>query len=516
MHTYAAELLRLIADSGVRTLFANAGTTEIHYLAALEGEPRLRPVLCLFEGVATGAADGWARVMRTPAATLLHLGPGLANGLANLHNARRAGTPMINIVGDHPDAHARFDTPLQSDVLALARWTQGWTRRVGGGSSLGSDAADAFRAAVEGQSIAALIVPADIAWSAVRDAEGETPQIAAASAAPAADRVHHAAGLLAAGPRTAIVVGRPARDEAALRAAHRIHVATGAVVLVDTFPAHIVQGRGIPSFERLGYFPADSARQLEGVDQVILVGARIPATFFAYPGEPSLPLRLDRLHRLAGVEEDGTAALESLAALVASEASDEVEYVPLPEEERAALNPHNWAPVVARLLPQGAIVSDEAVTMAGAFANIAPAAARHDALGLSGLAIGQGLPVALGAALAAPDRPVVALQADGSAMFTLTALWTMARERVNVTIVIRDNAGYASIDRETARIGGLQSRSRALTEFSEPSIDFVAIATGMGVPATRADTTSDLGRQFEAALRSPGPHLIHAKIAGPS
>lgn len=515
--TGAAELLAVLADEGVRALFANAGTTEIHYLAALDAEPRLRPVLCLFEGVATGAADGWARIMRSPAATLLHLGPGFANGLANLHNARRAGTPVVNIVGDHPDAHAQFDTPLQSDVPALAGWTQGWVRRTASGSALRSDAAEAVRAADAGQQNATLIVPADIAWSAP-DVPAKTPQPGAAAgtpqvpATPVEHRIRHAAELLTAGARTAIIIGRPARDEAALVAAQRLRAATGATVLVDTFPAHIVQGRGVPTFPRLGYFPADSSRQLADMDSVILVDVRMPATFFAYPGEPGLPVGTDRLHHLTKADEDGTAALEALAALVAPDTPIDVASVGPAATANAPLDVHNWAAVVAGLLPPNAIVSDESVTMSGAFAEAAPGAARHDVLGITGLAIGQGLPVALGAAIAAPDRPVVAVQADGSAMYTISALWTMAREHTDVTVVLLDNAGYASIRREADRIGDMPDQAAPLIELRNPAIDFAAIAEGMGVPATSADTTDELAWQFEAAIRAPGPHLIHARI----
>ncbi|MDQ3470016.1 MAG: thiamine pyrophosphate-binding protein, partial [Actinomycetota bacterium] len=167
----AQAMIRTLVDCGVTTCFANPGTSEMHFVAALDAVEEMRAVLGLFEGVATGAADGYARMTGTPAATLLHLGPGLGNGLANLHNARRAATPMVNIVGDHALGHARFDAPLQSDIDTVARNVSAWIGRPTSPAELGGATAEAVAAASTppGQ-VATLILPADVSWS-----DGATP-----------------------------------------------------------------------------------------------------------------------------------------------------------------------------------------------------------------------------------------------------------------------------------------------------------------------------------------------------
>jgi acetolactate synthase I/II/III large subunit len=506
----AQSLIRTLVDSGVDVCFANPGTSEMHFVAALDSVPEMRGVLALFEGVVTGAADGYGRMADKPAATLLHLGPGMVNGLANLHNARRARTPIVNVVGDHALSHKGFDAPLESDIDALNGWTHGWSRTSTDPASVGRDAAEAVAAAREGR-IANLVLPADVSWG-----EGGVP---AAEAAPAArtrvadERVDGAAGVL--GENTVLLLGSGATRERGLRAASRIAAATGTKVFAETFPARIERGAGLPAVDRLGYLAEQVQWQLTGVTTLVLVGAKAPVSFFAYPGKASeLTPEGCRVHVLAEVGDDVPDALERLADAVAAGTEPVLKEASRPAMPSGDLTPQNWADVIGALLPEGAIVSDEANT-SGILVPVATAGApRHDVLTLTGGAIGQGLPVAVGAAIACPDRPVVCLQADGSAMYTMSALWTMARENLNVTTVVLNNRAYAILRMELARVGvqGAGPKANSLLDLSTPDLDFVAIAQGMGVPASRARTAEELAEQFQRALDEPGPHLIDALV----
>ncbi|MEW2482813.1 acetolactate synthase large subunit [Mycobacterium sp. NPDC049093] len=512
MSTGAEVVVNRLLAEGVDVCFANPGTSEMHFVAALDSAPAMRPVLCLFEGVATGAADGYARIAGTPAATLLHLGPGMANGLANLHNARRAFTPVVNVVGDHATYHQPLDAPLESDIDALGYWTGGSVHRPE--SAAGLDAA--VHAAVQSATgtpgrVATLVLPADYSW-------GSTPQYPLPDTGighPVGDGpaglmdVADAAELLCTqGERAVVLLGGAATHADGLRAAARIGAATGARVLVETFPARLARGQGVPPIERLGYLAEQATQQLSGATHLVLVGAKSPVSFFAYPGKPSVLVP-------EGAEVCALSVHE-LAAL-AAELGGTLPAAPPPcptELPTGPLNPQNLAQVIAALLPENAIISDEANT-SGVFLPAATASApRHDVLTLTGGAIGQGLPVAVGAAIAAPDRPVIALQSDGSAAYTISALWTMAREQLDVTVVILNNHAYAILQLELLRVGTEANgeRSRSLLDLSRPDIDFASIAQGFGVPATRATTADELADQFRAALSEPGPHLIDAAL----
>ncbi|OMB99965.1 decarboxylase [Mycobacterium sp. NS-7484] len=497
---------RLLAE-GVEVCFANPGTSEMHFVAALDGAPAMRPVLCLFEGVATGAADGYARIAGRPAATLLHLGPGMTNGLANLHNARRAFSPVVNIVGDHATYHQALDAPLESDIDALGRWTHGSVHRPESAADLDAAVHDAVRSATGRPGIATVILPADYSW-------GTTPQnplsdTAAEPRSAGGVDVATAAKLLRDhGSRAVVLLGGAATDAAALQAADRIRTATGARVLVETFPARLTRGRGVPAIERLGYLAEQATQQLAGATHLVLVGAKSPVTFFAYPGKPSVlvPDGAD-VHTLHPDELSGVA--DELGGESPSAAQAEPAVLPT-----GPLNPQNLAQVVAALLPENAIISDEANTSGVALPAATASSPRHDVLTLTGGAIGQGLPVAVGAAIAAPDRPVIALQSDGSAAYTISALWTMAREQLDITVVILNNHAYAILQLELLRVGTQTDgeRSRSLLDLGRPDIDFATIAEGFGVPATRAATAEDLAEQFRTALAAPGPHLIDAAL----
>ncbi len=501
----AHALLQTLVKNGVTTCFTNPGTSEMHFVAALDDVPEMRAILTLFEGVATGAADGYARMSDGVGATLLHLGPGLGNGLANLHNARRARTPIVNIIGDHATHHAPFDAPLASDIEGVARNVSRWIASSSRPEDVGRDATDAILAAMAG-GVATLILPADASWS-----DGAEPGPVAAyhpvQRIPA-DTIELAAKALRSGEPCALLLGGLACREPGLEAAARINAATEARMLCETFPARLERGAGVPAVERLGYLAEFAVAQLQGLRHLIVVDAKAPVSFFAYPGKPSnlVPDGCD-------VYELDAASLTLLADAIDAPLIAPPSRSPRPDRPTGALTPESIANAIGALLPEGAIVSDEANTT-GLFVSGATAGApRHDWLTLTGGAIGQGMPVATGAAVACPDRPVVSLEADGSAMYTLQSLWTQAREGLDVTTIIFNNRAYAILNLELSRVGArTDGNAAALFDLSRPPLDFVALARGMGVDGVRTDTADDFVRALERALVEPGPHLIDALL----
>ncbi|MGQ0573318.1 MAG: acetolactate synthase large subunit [Pseudonocardia sp.] len=493
----------------------NPGTSEMHFVAALDDVPGMRGVLTLFEGVATGAADGYGRMAGHPAATLLHLGPGLGNGLANLHNARRAGTPVVNVVGDHATFHKPLDAPLESDVDALSGVVSGWVRRSATPSQVGPDAAAAIAAACGPPGrVATLLLPADASWGP-GGAVAPVPAPASTQATADPDALATAAKALRSGERCVLLVGSDATGEAGIVAANRIAAATGAKLLAETFPARMARGAGVPPLDRLGYLADMAAYQLGGAAHLVLVGARSPVTFFGYPDKPSdLVPRGCQVHDVVPKGGAATAALVELADLVASGVAAPLVAIPRPELPTGALTVETAAAVVGALLPEGAIVVDEALTSGIGLPAATLGAPRHDWLALTGGSIGYGLPAAAGAAVACPDRPVWCLQADGSAMYTISALWTHARENLDVTTVVYSNSAYAILRMELLQVGAGAGgdRARALFDLGGPALDFVALATGMGVPAERVTTAEGLAAALRRAQAEPGPHLVEAVV----
>jgi acetolactate synthase I/II/III large subunit len=474
-------------------------------------------VLCLFEGTATGAADGYARMTGRPAAVLLHLGPGLGNGLANLHNARRAHSPLLAVVGDHATYHKRFDAPLESDIDALAGSVSGWVRRSLRSADAPADAAEAIAAAMTppGQ-VATLILPADVTWT-----EGAEPAAAVRARQPSpvpAEVIGHVAAVMRGAEPCMIMLGGTGLQRPALEAASQIASATGAGLIGETFAARHERGAGIPRVDRLAYLVEAAAGQLAGTRHLILAGATSPVSFFAYPDKPGTPLPDGcQVHVLAEKGDDIPGALESLAELVAPDAKpspQQPERPSLADLPDGELSAQTAATVIGALLPDAAIVCDEANTsgiwLPAATAGVPP----HDWLNLTGGAIGQGLPLATGTAIACPDRPVLALEADGSAMYTISALWTHAREQLDITTVIFSNRSYAILNLELQRTGAQTTGQavRDLLSLAQPDIDFTALASGMGVPASRATTVAEFSTCLAAALAEPGPHLIEADI----
>jgi acetolactate synthase-1/2/3 large subunit len=506
-------LVRSLVTSGVDVVFGNPGTSEMHFVATLDAVPEMRGVLALFEGVATGAADGYARLRESPAAVLLHLGPGLGNGLANLHNARRSRAPVVAIVGDHATYHKQYDAPLESDIDTVARNVSTWIRRSMRPEDAGRDAAAAVAAAFgpPGQ-VATLILPADVSWSEGGSVAAPAPR--RPREAVSAAMLDTVATVLRSGERTAFLLGGSALTARAIGAASRISQATGAEVLGETFPARIERGAGVPVIQRLAYLAEMAAGQLDGLRHLILVDTKAPVSFFAYPGKPSdlVPEGCDVIV-LAGGGDDAAAALEALATELGAHPIAVSDH-PTPDRPSGELGAESIARAIGALLPEGAIVSDEANTSGTFLPTFTAGAPRHDWLTLTGGSIGQGLPVAVGAAIACPDRPVLALEADGSALYTLQSLWTMAREQLDVTTVIFSNRRYAILRMELARVGATASGQRALEmlDISPPDIDFVALAKGLGVPATRPERAEAFVADLERAFSEPGPHLIEAVI----
>lgn len=507
----AKTLLELAQREGVRACFANPGTSEMHLVAALDAAPSIRPVLCLFEGVATGAADGYGRMMEAPALTLLHLGPGLGNGLANLHNAYRAKTPIVSLIGEHATYHRANNPPLASDIAALARPVSSWVQTVETTADLLRLTQEAF-AAARRLGPAALILPADIAWS--DDTLALPSSEAAADEDFDAKQVEKAAQLL--GPRTLLLLGGRFLTAEACSAAQRIGAKTRALVLVETFPARIRREGLAAQLKRLPYLSEMAAAALAEIDTLILAGAAEPVAFFALPGRPTKlapanarVLQLDSSGR--GVEH----ALKSLANLVqANETLAPPASTPSPPAHGGAIDPAALAQCFAATLPPNAVVCDESNT-AGLFCYDAAAAGPpHDWLTLTGGSIGQGLPLATGAAIACPDRRVIALEADGSALYTLQALWTQAREGLNVTNVILNNGAYAILRLEMMRAGvnQLSEAANALFDLKRPAIDFCDIARGFGVPAERVQTPEALTAALTRSYSTPGPALIEVMV----
>lgn len=511
----AEALIQTLSDCGVEVCFANPGTSEMQLVAALDTQPKMRAILGLFEGVVTGAADGYGRMTDKPAATLLHLGPGLGNGLSNLHNAKRARTPIVNIVGDHAVDHLKYDAPLTSDVDAVARPMSDWVRTSTSPDDLAVAGQEAVHAALAypGQ-IATLIAPADHAWTdgAHPVQPGALPKIPEVSARHVAD----AAAALGADGSAALFLGGRALRQDALEQAGRIAAATGARLISETFSARLQRGAGRVTPERLPYFGEMASEFLHGLDRIIFVGAEPPVSFFAYPGKPSWlsPEGAD-LITLAGPRADAVGALRRLAdVLEAPAAPANVQAPVVPPAADGSLDAQSLGAVLASLMPENAIVVDEAATAGLAIFPMTQGAPKHDWLMLTGGSIGQGLPLAAGAAVACPERKVIALQADGSAMYTVQALWTMARENLDVTTVIINNGSYAILNIELARVGVTNPGPKALSllDLTRPVIDWVSISQGMGVPAVRADTVEGFRDALSEAISIEGPRLVEAVV----
>ena len=512
----AHALMRTLVESGVTTLFTNPGTTELHLVEAAEATAGLRSVLALFEGVVSGAADGYGRIAGRPAATLVHLGPGQGNAWANFHNARRARTPIVSLVGDHATYHKRFDPPLESDIPAVARALASAVRTPRTAEQVSSCAAAAVADAASAPGrISTVIMPADVSWSPTQTMAAPVPP-SPASIVPA-ERIERIAALAGRGAPAVLLLGGAACREPGLRAASRIAAATGIAVFTETSPARLEHGAGLPAFPRLGFYPEQAAAQLHGASHILLAGAHEPVvTGFAYLGQPSSPVPADAATvTLAAPGEDTARALTDLAAILAPGTAATVAAAARPAMPSGPLTLPSWPQVLAALLPENAIIVDESISSGPALPAATAGAPRHDLLSLTGTAMGMGLPLAAGAAIAAPGRPVILLDGDGSAMYTISALWTHAREHLNITTIILKNNSYAILREEWEHLrepGQHELHDSPLINLSGAPLDFTALAQSMGVPAAHADTAEQLAQHLTRALTDPGPHLIEAVV----
>jgi acetolactate synthase-1/2/3 large subunit len=512
----AESLVRTLIAGGVNTCFANPGTSEINIVAALDRLPEMRCLLGLFEGVVTGAADGYARMADKPACTLLHLGPGLANGLANLHNANRAQVPIVNVVGQHAAYHLGHDTPLTADIEAFARPYSKWLRTSRATAEVGRDAAEAITAARTAPGrIATLIVPADVAWS-----DGGT--VAALSllpvpAMPPTAKIERAATMLRSGLRTAILLAGNGLYGKGLAAAGRIAGATGAKLLAPYPITRLERGVDIAYVERVQYVLEQAVDQLNEFRQIILVGASAPVAYFASPGKNAVLTSAEcKIHTLASPGEDYVGALDALASALSlrgthSLAETNPERPSLPS---GGITLQGLAAAVGALLPENCIVVDESMTSGRGMMAATRGAPRHDWLGNTGGSIGIALPLAVGAAVACPDRRVLCLTADGSGMYTLQALWTMAREGLKVTTVVFANRDYAVLKREFSYLGVGNPGPRALDmfEIGRPDLNWVHLAKGMGVPGSRVNSLEGFAKVLREGLEADGPSLIEVPL----
>ncbi|HEY8574202.1 acetolactate synthase large subunit [Phenylobacterium sp.] len=510
----ADALISTLVANDVTACFANPGTSEMQFVAALDRKPEMRPVLCLFEGVATGAADGYGRIAEKPACTLLHLGPGYGNGLANLHNARRAFTPVVNVVGDHATYHRQYDAPLNSDIPSIVAANSLWVRSADTPDSVAGLAAEAVAASFGPPAgPVSLILPADSAWL-----ETSSEAVIAQKPvrpAPSGQAVDAAARAIRSATKAVVLIGGQACGAEGLKQAARL-AAAGVTVYSDTFIARQPRGAGIYAPKRMQYFGEMALQELDGVDLMVFAGTTQPVAFFAYPNRPSVlvPEGAQTLS-LAERSEDAVAGLAALADALGAPAEGPVQPLKLPDAAPSgALSPALAGQSVARHLPENAIICDDAVTSGGGIAVPAMTARPHDVLALTGGAIGAGLPLAIGAAVAAPDRKVVSLNGDGAAMYTVQSLWTMARENLDVTCVVFANHTYRILNIEMTRTGAGQAGPQAskLLDLGGPNIDWVSVAKGLGLPAVRCSTAEEFETAFAGAMAQRGPFFIEAAI----
>ena len=512
--TGAHTLLETLVANGVEVCFTNPGTSEMHFVAALDHVPGMRPVLCLFEGVATGAADGYARMAGKPACTLLHLGPGLGNSSAYLHTARKTPSPVVNIVGNHATWHQGLNSPLDMDVAAFAAPISNWVHQTEHVDDLAKDTAAAVEAArrAPGQ-VATLILPSDVSWdpsdgAAITAPDPTPPQVSGDTIASIADALRQAG--------SALFMGTPACTERGLEAAGRIQAATGCRLMIDMFVARLPRGAGRVAVERLPYFDDQAHAFMAGTTNLILAGNKPPVTFFAFPGRTShLTPQGCETHILATPAEDVVSALEQVADALdapSEPARQTTDPIPAPPTDEMSLA--NLALAVARNIRVNDIVVDEGLTAGWAVYPVSQGAPAHDWLFITGGAIGWGAPAATGAAVACPDRKVLCLHGEGGLMYTVQALWTQAKEKLDIVTVVFSNGGYAVLDIEALRLGlgELGPQGKHVVEMTEPAIDFVRLAGSLGVPGERVETAPALDAALAAAMARTGPYLIEAIV----
>lgn len=512
----AESLVRTLLGGGIDVCFTNPGTSEMHFVAALDSVPGMRCSLCLFEGGVTGAADGYYRMAGKPASTLLHLGPGLANGVSNLHNAKKANSGIVNIVGEHATYHIELDAPLTADIEGIARPVSHWVKTSKSSQDIATDGAEAIAVAMAPPGkIATLILPGDTAWNE-GTGPAEVPAIATRTTV-AGDRIDEAAKSLRDAERPLILLGGAAVEESNLNLAGRIAAKTGCGLLTEWANSRLDRGAGRIDVNRIPFVVDQAVAMLKEYDTIVLVGARPPVGFFAYPDKPSILTRDGaKIIELADVADDIPAALEALCDAMGAMTCDPagVAMAGTKDIPNGAINPSSIAAVLGALIPENAVIVDESITTGRDFFPATAGAAPHAWLNNRGGSIGYGLPVATGAAMACPGQKVIALEGDGSAMYTVQSLWTIARESLDVTVLIFSNRSYKILHGELINVGVRNPGPRAVDMLSltRPDLDWVSLARGMGVDAMKVDTCEDLAKAFEAGLVVDGPYLIEVEL----
>jgi len=511
-------LIKTAVRAGIEVGFANPGTTEIPIVLSFGSEPGIKAILCLFEGVCTGAADGYGRMLDKPALTLLHLGPGLGNGVANLHNARRAKTPLLNIIGEHATWHHTADAPLTMNIERLASTISGWHKTSESPMTLSQNLAEAVTASRYGQ-VATLIVPNDYQWADCTGGEIVSPQF---SFDPInTNTIGKAAQLLRTHNKTGLIIGGRALREHGLEMVARIKATTGCDLITDHLPPYMERGIGLPDVTRIPYFPEAAIELLSRYEAIVLVGTKEPVTFFGYSDfNSSLLEKSQKRIEIANERQDVAEALGYLAEALNTSSNSKIPGSILSKPSRlqvphGELTPENICLVLAALQPENAIIVDEGITTTGTYYPLSAGLPRHSYLTTAGGSIGYGLPCALGAAIACPERSVINFQADGSAMYTIQALWTAAREALNVTTLICSNKSYNILKMELNRAGmaSIGPEVSSLVDLERPDINWVKIAEGMGVPAVSVNNVDRLVREFSKALSEPGPYLIEMVVS---
>ncbi|MEM7336262.1 MAG: acetolactate synthase large subunit [Chloroflexota bacterium] len=512
----AQALINTLVEGDVDVCFTNPGTSEMHFVAALDQVRGMRAVLGLFEGVCTGAADSYARMLGKPASTLLHLGPGLGNGFANCHNAWRARSPMVNIIGEHATYHLKHDAPLTSDIEGIAAPFSGWVRTTMTPDEVSQDTAEAICAAnTNPGQIATLILPGDSSWNPTHKPLAN--QIAAPSPTFDETAVSRAAKLLKSEEPTLLLLSGKAVLDDGLELVGKISARTGCDLMSNRPTARRQLGAGRTAVKALAYPVPPSVKQLAQYKNIILVSTADPVAFFAYPNMPSrLAPEEANIVTLATPEQDVIGALTALAEAVGVTGQEKTavyvrEAYGLPQGELhlGAI----WQSVTAQM-PEDTIMVNEALTSGWGSGRFLQDTVPFDMLNGTGGAIGHGLPQAVGAAVACPDRQVIGMQADGSAMYTISALWTQARENLNIVTVLFNNRAYKILQGELDNVGAVRQGNIAdsILNLDNPQLDFVSIAQGMGVEASRASTAEQFNDQFSAALQKNGPHLIEVLV----
>ncbi|MBT3312392.1 MAG: acetolactate synthase large subunit [Desulfobacterales bacterium] len=504
-------LVKTAAKAGVKYCFSNPGTTEIAVVSALDSVPGIKGVLGLFEGACTGAADGYGRMTGKPAMTLLHLGPGMGYGLPNLHNARKAHTPVLNVIGEHASWHRSADSPITMDIDGLSNTVSGWQRTINSAESISRDTADAIAASLNGN-VASLIFPTDFQFAEYSDDLIAEPQIAYSPVD--AESIEKAVVQLTSKEECALFLGGQALLERGIMAAARIKSKTDCDLISECFPSRIERGRGLPLIDRIAYFPEMAIEMMAKYKTVIFIGADEPVSFFGYEGGPSRILNEDqrKLHIGTG-DQDVYEVLEALADAVGAPGNvndNSYDGYVKPALPQGELNVENAGIIISALQPENAIIIDEAITSSVGFYLQPPNPSPHTILSLTGGSLGVGIPCAIGAALACPDRPVIGFQGDGAAMYTIQGLWTQAREGLNITTLICANRSYDIIKWEVARSGNIEPgpNAQSLTDITNPEVNYVSISKGLGVPAVSVNTAESLIEEFNRAINEPGPHLI--------